>query len=319
MRVLVCDSVAKEAVEMLKAAGLETVEAEPSPEELEGMIGDFDGIIVRSRTKLPAPILEKAGRLKVIGRAGIGVDNIDVAKATEMGIPVVNAPTGSTVSVAELAVGMMLSLARYIPTATASMKAGKWEKKRFKGTELQGKTLGLVGVGRIGQAVGRRAVGFGMNIIYHSRTRKPEFERETGARYVDFHTLLQEADIISNHLPLTDETRGMFNAERLGMMKPTAFLINCARGGIVDEQALYDALREGKIKGAALDVYENEPPGDSPLFSLDNVVLTPHIGASTKEAQMRAGTIVAEQVIKVLRGEKPDHLVNRELAGRWEG
>ncbi len=318
MKIWVCDGVAKEAVELLKSNGYDVVEGEPTKEDLLAHLKEYDGIIVRSRTKLPAEVLETAPNLRVIGRAGIGVDNIDVKKATEMGIPVVNAPTGSTVSVAELTMGMMLSLARHIPRADRTMKEGKWEKKRLKGVELYEKTLGLIGVGRIAREVAKRARAFGMTVIGYDPYVPENVAREAGVELVSLEKVLTDSDFVSIHTALTPETRGLIGEEELKKMKNTAYLINCARGGIADENALYRALKEGWIKGAALDVYEKEPPEGSPLLGLDNVILTPHIGASTVEGQRRAGVIVAEQVIKVLKGEKPDFLVNREMADRWE-
>jgi len=314
MKVLVTDKLADEALEMLKNNGFEVKYEELDHDGLLKEIADYDALIVRSRTKVTADIIEKgaSGKLKVIGRAGIGVDNIDVKKATELGIKVVNAPTGSTISVAELAIAHMLALARFIPKADSSMKRGEWLKKQLKGIELHGKTLGLIGSGRIAQHVAKIAKGLGMNVLVYSPHCTDEKAEKMGARRATLEEVLRESDFVSLHIPKTEETYHLIDKEKLSLMKPTAYLINCARGGVVDEDALYEFLKEGKIAGAAIDVFEEEPPKGSKLLELDNVVLTPHIGANTKEAQIRAGTICAEQVMKVLRGEEPDYWVNRE-------
>ena len=314
MKVLVTDKLADEAIEMLKNNGFEVKYEELDHDGLLKEIADYDALIVRSRTKVTADIIEKgaSGKLKVIGRAGIGVDNIDVKKATELGIKVVNAPTGSTISVAELAIAHMLALARFIPKADSSMKRGEWLKKQLKGIELHGKTLGLIGSGRIAQHVAKIAKGLGMNVLVYSPHCTDEKAEKMGARRATLEEVLRESDFASLHIPKTEETYHLIDKEKLSLMKPTAYLINCARGGVVDEDALYEFLKEGKIAGAAIDVFEEEPPKGSKLLELDNVVLTPHIGANTKEAQIRAGTICAEQVMKVLRGEEPDYWVNRE-------
>ena len=314
MKVLVTDKLADEAIEMLKNNGFEVKYEELDHDGLLKEIADYDALIVRSRTKVTADIIEKgaSGKLKVIGRAGIGVDNIDVKKATELGIKVVNAPTGSTISVAELAIAHMLALARFIPKADSSMKRGEWLKKQLKGIELHGKTLGLIGSGRIAQHVAKIAKGLGMNVLVYSPHCTDEKAEKMGARRATLEEVLRESDFVSLHIPKTEETYHLIDKEKLSLMKPTAYLINCARGGVVDEDALYEFLKEGKIAGAAIDVFEEEPPKGSKLLELDNVVLTPHIGANTKEAQIRAGTICAEQVMKVLRGEEPDYWVNRE-------
>ncbi len=314
MKVLVTDKLADEAIKMLKDNNFEVKYEELDHDSLLNEIAEYDALIVRSRTKVTADIIEKgaSGNLKVIGRAGIGVDNIDVKKATELGIKVVNAPTGSTISVAELAVAHMLALARSIPKADSSMKRGEWIKKQLKGVELYGKTLGLIGSGRIAQHVARIAKGLGMNILVYSPHCTDEKAQKMGAKRATLEEVLKESDFVSLHIPKTEETYHLIDEEKLSLMKPTAYLINCARGGVVDEDALYRFLKEGKIAGAAIDVFEEEPPKGSKLLELENVVLSPHIGASTKEAQIRAGTICVEQVMKVLRGEEPDFWVNRQ-------
>jgi len=313
MKILISDAVDKAAVELLKKEH-EVTEAEPSMEELKGMIGDYDAILLRSRTKLTADIIEAGKRLKVIGRAGIGVDNIDLKAATEHGIIVVNAPGSNSISVVELTIGHMISIARMLVKADSHVRSGQWNRKAFKGVELMGKTLGLIGFGRIGSEVARRAQVFGMDVITYDPYVNKKIADEMGVKIVETkEDVLKNADFISIHALLTDETRGMISGPEFEMMKDSAYIINCARGGIVDEKALYDALKAGKIKGAALDVYENEPPAGSPLLELDNVVFTPHVGASTKEAQLRAGTVAAEQMLIALRGEKPQFLVNRDV------
>lgn len=314
MKVLVTDKLADEAIKLLKENGLEVKYEELDHDGILREIENYDAIIVRSRTKVTADIIEKGakGKLKVIGRAGIGVDNIDVNKATELGIKVVNAPTGSTKSVAELAFAHMLALARFIPKADSSMRRGEWLKKQLRGIELYGKTLGLIGSGNIAQHMARIAKGFGMNVLVYSPHCTDEKAKKMGAKRASLEEVLRESDFVSIHIPHTEETHHLLNKKNLSLMKPTAYLINCARGGIVNEEDLYELLKEGKIAGAALDVFEQEPPSpDNKLLKLENVTLTPHLGANTKEAQIKAGTICAEQVIKALRGEEPDHWVNK--------
>jgi len=291
----------------------EVTDQEPSPEELLEMIPHFDALIVRSRTKVTRDVMERGKNLKVIGRAGVGVDNIDLEAASERGIKVVNAPTGSTISVAELALAHMLCLSRHLSKADSTMKDGKWEKKSLKGVELYGKTLGLVGSGRIGGEVVKRARAFGMRCISYDPYLPKNVAEEIGLELVELDTVLTESDYISIHAALTDETRHILGKDALSKMKPTAYLINCARGGIVDEDALVDALSEGKLAGAALDVFECEPPGECRLLELDNLVsFTPHIGASTQDAQIRVAVTIAEQVGMALEGKDPEFWVNRK-------
>ena len=313
MRILVADGLEADAIVKLRAVHhVDIVEADPK--QLLEIIPNYDALIVRSRTRVTADVIAKAVKLKVIGRAGIGVDNIDVKAATARKIPVVNAPTGSTISVAELALGHMLSLARQIPEADRSVKEGKWEKKRFEGRELHGKILGLVGSGRIGAEVARRAQAFGMGVIAFDPYLPAPAAKERDIRLVDsLPALLMEADFLSIHAALTPDTKGMIGAKQLALMKRTAYIVNCARGEIVQEVALADALKAGTIAGAALDVYEKEPPTGSPILAAPNTVFTPHLGASTHEAQARAGGIIADQVLKVLKGEKADFAVNPDV------
>lgn len=314
MRVLVSDTISEKGLDVLQKK-YDVVMKEYLPGELLNNIENFDALIVRSRTKVTRNVIDAGKNLKVIGRAGVGVDNIDVSYATNKRIPVVFAPRASTISVAELTFGHMLCLARMIPQAHMSLKKRKWEKKRFIGVELHGKTLGLVGMGRIGSAVAERAKIFGMKVIVYDPYISKEMAEKVGATLMSLDDVIKKSDFISIHAMLTDETRGMINKEKLNMMKSTAYIINCARGGIINENDLYDALKENKIAGAALDVYNVEPPLNSKLLELDNIIFTPHIGASTHGAQERAGIIVAEQVDKVLSGEVPEFIVNKEVLG----
>lgn len=283
-----------------------------SEEELIAKLGDFDALIIRSATKVKAKALAAAKKLKVIGRAGVGVDNVDVEAATEKGIVVMNTPGGNTISTAELTFSLLLSLARKIPQAHASMIAGKWDRKSFEGTELCGKTLGIVGMGRIGGEVARRAIAFGMNVIafdpylVQSRARSLQVELAD-----ELPVLLAKADFITVHMPMTAETKGILNAKTLALCKPGVRIINCARGGLVEEAALLEALKSGHVAGAALDVYEKEPPADDlPFRSLPNVVLVPHLGASTSEAQESVGVEIAEAIAEFLLNGVSNNAVN---------
>ncbi len=279
-------------------------------DRLSEEIRDADAIIVRSSTKLTKDILNNAQKLKVIARAGVGVDNIDLEEATKKGIIVVNAPDASSVAVAELTIGLMLALARNIIYANNSLKEKKWEKKKLKGIELRGKTLGIIGLGRIGSQVAKRAKAFDMNVIAYDPFVTEEYAKRLGVKLVDFETLLKESDFITIHVPLTEKTRNMITKREIEKMKDGVFIINCARGGIINEKDLYEALKSGKIAGAALDVFENEPPFDSPLLELDNVIVTPHIGGNTKEAQKLACMMVCEDIERVLNGIPPINPVN---------
>ncbi|NAZ27140.1 MAG: 3-phosphoglycerate dehydrogenase [Thermogladius sp.] len=302
-RVLVASRISRSAVELLKSRGFEVVEVnEPPEEELANLIKGFHAIIVRSKPRVTRRVIAAADALRVIARAGVGLDNIDVEAAEKKGIKVINAPESVTQAVAELAVGLMLAVARKIAFSDRKMRSGEWVKHEAVGLELKGKTLGIVGFGRIGKAVARICYhGFGMKIVYTDQIRDPEAEREFNAEHVDLETLLRRADIVSLHVPLTPETKHMINEDRLRLMKKTAILINTSRGAVVDTNALVKALREGWIAGAGLDVYEEEPlPKDSPLLGLENVVLTPHIGASSVEAQEKAGLEVAQKIIELL-------------------
>ncbi|MCC7511017.1 MAG: hypothetical protein DYG87_03180 [Anaerolineae bacterium CFX3] len=273
-------------------------------DELVKIIADYDALIVRGRTKATASLLEAATRLKVIGRAGVGVDNIDLAAAKSRGVTVVNAPVSTTLAVAELTFSLLLALAREIPRADASMKQGQWLKKELEGAELYGKTLGILGMGHIGSEVARRARAFGMNVLGYDPLLTPDEIRGRVAEPVDRDELLARSDFVSLHLPLLPETRGMFNAEQFARMKDGARIVCAARGGIIDEAALLAAIEAGKIAGAALDVFASEPPGATDLVKHPRVIATPHVGAQTAEAQSRAAEDIAHEVLAALRGEK---------------
>lgn len=314
MKILVTDGLEADAAATLRKAHDVDMRELDAKQILEA-ISAYHALIVRSRTKVTKEVLARASSLKVVGRAGVGVDNIDVAEATARRIVVVNAPTASTVSVAELAIGHMISLLRRLPEADRSVKEGKWEKQRFEGRELFGKTLGLIGSGRIGAEVAKRAQAFGMRVLAYDPYLSLPTAESHGIRLVDKETVLREADVVSVHAALTPETMGMVGAKELSSMKRTAVLVNCARGEIVQEAALAEALRSGTIAGAAVDVFETEPPTGSPLLSAPNIVFTPHLGASTREGQARAGAIIAEQVLKALDGKRPDFLANPKVYG----
>lgn len=304
MRILVCDGLEKSGVDKLRSVSGMTVDEQPSisGDELARIIGGYDALIVRSKTRVNAGLLDRATGLRVVGRAGTGVDNIDVAAATQRGVVVMNAAAGNTVTTAEHTMAMLLSLARQIPQAVTSTKAGRWEKNRFLGVELLGKTLGIVGLGRIGAAVAQRARAFGMNILGYDPYFTREAAHELGIEMIALDDLIARADFITIHTPLTDETRGMINSAAIDRMKHGVRLINCARGGLIDERALIDAIRSGKVAGAALDVFEQEPtPPDNALLALDEVITTPHLGASTAEAQLGVATMIAEQVLDYLK------------------
>ncbi len=311
MRVLIPEKLAVPGITLLQKDFDVDVLLDLSPDDLLKKIGEYDGLIIRSATQVTAEVIEKAENLKAIGRAGIGVDNIDIEAATKRGVIVANAPESNTVAAAEHTLGLMLAAARRIPAADASLKGGEWKRSAFKGVEVREKTLGLVGLGHVGAIVARGAIGMGMKVLAYDpyvsedRMRSMNVER---AETTD--EVFEKADFVSLHVPRTPQTIGLVNAESLAKMKPTAYLINVARGGIVDEAALYEALKGGVIGGAALDVFAEEPTTDSPIFSLPNVVVTPHLGASTAEAQDRAGITAAEQVAAALRGQVPMHAIN---------
>jgi D-3-phosphoglycerate dehydrogenase / 2-oxoglutarate reductase len=308
-RVLVREPIAEAGVELLKARFDVDVEVDGGG-QLEDRIADYDAIVIRSGTRITADLIERAERLKVIGRAGVGVDNVDVEAATRRGIVVANAPESTVVSAAEHAIGLLAALARHIPQAHAALKQGRWERSAHGGIELEGKTLGVLGFGRIGQQVARRAIGLGMRVVAYDPFVSKDRFRELGAERVEtVDELLAASEFLTLHLPLTSETTGMLDAKAIARMPDGARLVNAARGELVDEEALLEALRSGKLAGAALDVFSAEPYS-GPLLELDNVVVTPHLAASTEEAQDRAGVIVAEQVAAALEGELVTNAVN---------
>jgi len=296
-KVLISDKLSPRAAEIFKQNGVEVDEkVGMKPEELIACIGEYDGLAIRSATKVTQEVLDAAGNLKVIGRAGIGVDNVDIPAATKRGIVVMNTPFGNTITTAEHAISLMFALARQIPAADASTKASKWEKSRFMGVEVTGKTLGIIGCGNIGSIVADRAVGLKMKVIVFDPFLTEDRAADLGVERVDLDGLLARADFITLHTPLTDQTRNIINAAAIAKMKKGVRLINCARGGLVVEEDLFEALKSGKVAGAALDVFAKEPAKDNPLFALDQVVATPHLGASTSEAQENVAVQVAEQM-----------------------
>ncbi|MCK4489133.1 MAG: hypothetical protein KAU23_02680 [Anaerolineales bacterium] len=299
MKVLICDATDPKALKIIEEAGIEVVnQPEITPEELLEVIPEFPCMIVRSRTKVTKEVIDAGSSLKAIVRAGVGLDNIDVGYAKEKGVLVLNTPSASTQSVAELTIAYLMALARNIPLMTASMKAGKWEKKSFQGSEVSGKKLGLIGSGRIGQAVADRATALGMTVIAYD----PYVTQLPNIILVELDDLLKEADYISLHIPHTDETHNILDAAAFAKMKDGVRIINCARGGTIDEDALYQAIQSGKVAGAALDVFAEEPLANPSLFSLDQVIGSPHIGAGTGEAKERVGQVAAQKVIDTLKG-----------------
>lgn len=311
--ILIPEQIVGEQIEALK--GTFAVVSEPElwkfPTRLQALLPEFDGLIVRNQTSVTAELIGAAERLKVIGRLGVGLDNVDLRAAKAAGIAVVYAPEQNAISVAELVMGLMISLARNIPAADRNTKAGGWERQRFTGGELYGSTLGIVGLGRIGFRVGTRALGFGMKVIAHDAYVHPDsmVVSELRARLVSMETLLREADFVTCHLPFTDETQNMFNYETFCEMKPTGFFINLSRGDVVDEDGLRRALQERRLAGVALDVRQQEPPEKCALATMDNVILTPHIGGLTVEAQERVLSSVCQDVATVLTGGVPTNAV----------
>lgn len=302
--VLICDQVAPILNEILQKNGLKiTYEPEITPDQIKEKISNFDIVVVRSRTKITKEMIDRATQCKIIARVGVGLDNIDVDAAKAKNIRVINAVEGAMNAVAELVLGLMLSMAREIPRADREIRNGKWLKKELMGIELSGKYLGIVGLGNIGKRLAKLARGLNMNIIgFDVMPIADDFSRDVGLIKADIDTLISSADFISFHVPLTDVTHHLVNAKRISTMKKTAYIINTSRGEIIDEDALYDALKEGRIAGAALDVFEKEPAIGNKLTTLSNVVCTPHIGAQTKEAQTLAANVIGEKIIMILRG-----------------
>ncbi|MFO8037325.1 MAG: hydroxyacid dehydrogenase [Anaerolineales bacterium] len=298
MKVLICDPTDPEALKTIEEAGIEVVnQPDITPEELMDVIPEYECMVVRSRTKVREPLIDKAENLKAIVRAGVGLDNIDVEYAESKGIQVLNTPSASTRAVAELTIGYLFALARRIPQMAISMREGKWEKKKFLGFELYGKTLGIIGTGRIGQAVAEKADCLGMDVIGYD----PYVDEAPHIKFVPLDELLEKSDFITLHVPHNEETHHLIDAEALEKMKDGVRLINCGRGGIIDEDALYTAITEGKVGGAALDVFAQEPPEGSPLFELEEVIGSPHVGAGTGEAKARVGEVAAQKVISALK------------------
>ncbi len=296
-KVLISDQMDPRAAAIFRERGIEVDEITgKTPDELAAMIGDYDGLAIRSSTKVTPAILDAATRLKVVGRAGIGVDNVDIPAATARGVVVMNTPFGNSITTAEHAIALIFALARQLPEADASTQAGKWEKNRFMGVEVTGKTLGLIGAGNIGSIVASRALGLKMKVVAFDPFLTPERAVEIGVEKVELNELLKRADFITLHTPLTDQTRNILSAENIAKMKKGVRIVNCARGGLIDEAALKDALDSGQVGGAALDVFASEPAKDSPLFGTANFISTPHLGASTSEAQVNVAIQVAEQM-----------------------
>jgi D-3-phosphoglycerate dehydrogenase len=313
LRILICDDLSPKAVEVFSEYGI-TPEISLGMDEdtLVAKVADVDAIIVRSATRITRRVIKAAPNLTVIGRAGVGVDNVDCVAATEAGVVVMNTPTGNTTTTGELAIALLVSLARHIPRADREVKAGIWKKKALTGVQLTGKTFGVVGLGRIGRVVAERGVGLGMNVLAYDPYLSPaESSPVTGVQLVEFEKLLATSDFVSLHVPLLDSTRGLISAERIASMKPGARLINAARGGLVDEQAVAAALDSGQLAGAAFDVLSQEPPpSDHPLLGRDDVVLTPHIGASSSEAQVQVALDIANQIARFLLDGRADNAIN---------
>ena len=313
MKVLVLDNVAEKAVKILSEGGIEAVvnNNKMTEDELCGIIGEYDGVIVRSATKITAPVIAVGKNLKIIGRAGVGVDNIDIPAATNAGLVVVNAPDGNTIAATEQTLALMLGLARNLPQAHKDLKEGKWNRKEYTGVELRGKVLGLIGLGRIGTAVAKRAQAFEMKTIGYDPMVSPEVAAANGIIVKSQADVIKEADFLSLHIPKTKESLNMINKDTIATMKDGARIINVARGGVVNEEDLYEAVKSGKLAGAALDVWAVEPTTESPLFELNKVVVAPHLGASTKEAQVNVALDVAEEFVNVLiKGEMAQNAVN---------
>ncbi len=302
-KILVSDKLANDGINYLnEQADIQVhIQTGLNEDELCEIIGDYDALLIRSDTKVTKRVLQAAKNLKLVGRAGIGVDNVDIPAATEQGVIVMNTPDANATTTAELAIAHMFSLSRNLPVASRSVRDGKWERSKLVGAEINHKTFAILGFGTIGRLAAKRAVGLGMHVIAYDPFVTPEIFADCGAEPVGLDELIKKADYLSLHCPLMDKTRGIISSEQLKAMKKTAMIINCARGGLIDEAALYQALKNGEIAGAALDVYEQEPPKDSPLFELDNIVFTPHLGASTREAQVAVSVEIAIQAVTYLQ------------------
>jgi D-3-phosphoglycerate dehydrogenase len=301
-KILISDNLSIEGIEIFKKTpGIEVdLHTKMTADELKAVIKNYDGLVVRSATKVTQEIIDLADKLVIVGRAGIGLDNVDIPAATKRGIVVMNTPGGNAVTTGEHTIAMMLSLVRHIPHATASMKAGKWEKSKFTGHEFLNKTLGIIGIGRVGSIVADRAQGLKMKVVAYDPFITPEAAEKAGITLASLDEIYAQADIITIHTPMTKETRGLINEAAFTKMKKGVYIINCARGGLVSEKDLYDALKSGKVAGAALDVFEEEPPKNMDLIGLDHVICTPHLGASTDEAQVNVAVAIAEQICAYL-------------------
>jgi D-3-phosphoglycerate dehydrogenase len=309
-KILVSDPIATEGIELLRTQGEVDVKLRLDPQELISIIGEYDALVVRSETKATAEVIEAGVKLQVIGRAGVGVDNIDLEAATRKGIAVVNAPTGNTIAAAEHTIALMLALARNIPRANESLRRGEWTRSIFIGVEVRNKVLGVIGLGKVGAEVARRAVAFHMRVLGSDPFVSQEQAAFLGVELASLAQIYQESDFITLHTPLTESTRGLIGEKEIATMKPTVRILNVARGELVDEAALYKAIEEERIGGAALDVFSKEPPEPNPAFQSDRVIVTPHLGASTQEAQAEVAREAAEQVIAVLRGQSARYTVN---------
>ncbi len=310
MKVLVSDSLSDKGIEILKKEVDVDIKTGMSPDELKNCIGEYDALVVRSQTQVTSDVIEAAANLKIIGRAGVGVDNIDVEAATQHGIIVINAPEGNMISAAEHTIAMMMSLSRNIPQANQSLKSGKWDRKTFTGVEVRGKTLGVIGLGRIGAEVAARAQGMKMNILAYDPFISEERAGELGVTLTTVDDIVLNSDYITVHTPLTKDTKNLIDKEQFEKAKTGLRIINCARGGIINEEALAEAVASGKVAGAAIDVFVNEPPLGSPLIEQDNIIVTPHLGASTQEAQVNVAVAVAEQIINLSKGLPVQNAIN---------
>jgi D-3-phosphoglycerate dehydrogenase len=301
-KVLITDDISEEGLEPLRKKAQVDIKLGLKPEEIIAIIGDYDALMVRSQTKVTAAIIEAGKKLQVIARAGVGIDNVDVEAATRCGVVVVNAPTGNTVSAAEHAIALMLSLARNIPQANVSLKNSQWKRNEFMGTELRGKTLGIIGLGNVGSEVAKRMQAFDMRLLGIDPLVSVEYAKKIGVTLVEKDQLMQESDFITLHIPLLPQTRGYIGKKELALAKPGVRIINCARGGLIDENELVKAIHEKRVAGAAIDVFEKEPCTESILFKEDKIIVTPHLGASTAEAQVLAARDVAEQIAEMFKG-----------------
>jgi D-3-phosphoglycerate dehydrogenase len=310
MKVLVAEPIAEEGIELLRQHAEVIIKSGLKTDELKAIIGDYDALVVRSQTRVFDNIIDAGAKLKVIGRAGVGIDNVDVEAATKKGIVVVNAPTANTVSAAEHTIALMLALARNIPDANTQLKSGVWQRGKLVGTELRNKMLGVIGLGNVGSEVAKRAQAFEMRVVAYDPFISPRYAHNLKVDLVSLEQLLEEADFITLHAPLTPATKKLIGPAELAKLKPTARIINCARGGLVDEEAIAKAVKEGKIAGAAFDVFKNEPVTESPLFKEDRIIVTPHLAASTVEAQTSAAKDIAEQLILVLEGRSSRYAIN---------